>query len=203
MMRSDAVKKGLNKTPQRSLFKAMGYTNEELEKPFVGVVNTFNELCPGHAHLKSIAEAVKAGVRMGDGTPFEFGTIGICDGIAMGHEGMKYSLPSREIIADSIEAMVEAHRLDGFAVVASCDKIVPGALMAIARINIPSIVVTGGPMLPGVFKGQPIDLVSGAFEGVGMYQAGKITKEELMEIEDNACPGCGSCAGMFTANTMA
>ncbi len=203
MMRSDAVKKGLTKTPQRSLFKAMGYTNEELEQPFVGVVNTFNELCPGHAHLKSITEAVKAGVRMGDGTPFEFGTIGICDGIAMGHEGMKYSLPSREIIADSIEAMVEAHRLDGFAVVASCDKIVPGALMAIARINIPSIVVTGGPMLPGVFKGQPIDLVSGAFEGVGKYQAGKITKEELMEIEDSACPGCGSCAGMFTANTMA
>ncbi|MFQ5814939.1 MAG: dihydroxy-acid dehydratase [Candidatus Hydrothermarchaeaceae archaeon] len=202
-MRSDDVKRGLDKTPQRSLFKAMGNTDEELEKPFVGVVNTFNELCPGHAHLRTITEAVKAGVRMGDGTPFEFGTIGICDGIAMGHEGMKYSLPSREIIADSIEAMVEAHRLDGFAVVASCDKIVPGALMAIARINIPAIVVTGGPMLPGVYKGEHIDLVSGAFEGVGMYQAGKITKEELMEIENNACPGCGSCAGMFTANTMA
>jgi len=202
-MRSDAVKKGLDKTPQRSLFKAMGFTNEELENPFVGVVNTFNELCPGHAHLKTIADAVKSGVRMGDGTPFEFGTIGICDGIAMGHEGMKYSLPSREIIADSIEAMAEAHRLDGLAVVASCDKIVPGALMAIARLNIPAIVVTGGPMLPGIFKGENIDLVSGAFEGVGMHKAGKISDEELMEIEDSACPGCGSCAGMFTANTMA
>ncbi len=202
-MRSDAVKKGLEKTPQRSLFKAMGYTDEELEKPFVAVVNTFNELCPGHAHLRSISEAVKAGIRMRGGTPFEFGTIGICDGIAMGHEGMKYSLPSREIIADSIEAMVEAHRMDGFAVVASCDKIVPGALMASARINIPTIIVTGGPMLPGKYKGEHIDLVSGAFEGVGKFQAGKITREELKEIEDSACPGCGSCAGMFTANTMA
>jgi dihydroxy-acid dehydratase len=202
-MRSDAVKKGLDKTPHRSLFKAMGNTDEELEKPFVGIVNTFNELCPGHAHLNNITEAVKAGVRIRGGTPFEFGTIGICDGIAMGHEGMKYSLPSREIIADSIEAMVEAHRLDGFVVVASCDKIVPGGLMAVARINIPAIVVTGGPMLPGVYKGKAIDLVSGAFEGVGMYRSGKITKEELLEIENSACPGCGSCAGMFTANTMA
>ncbi len=202
-MRSDAVKKGPGKTPQRSLFKAMGNTDEELDKPFVGVVDTFNELCPGHAHLRSIAEAVKAGVRMADGTPFEFGTIGICDGIAMGHEGMKYSLPSREIIADSIEAMVEAHRLDGFVAVASCDKIVPGALMATARIDIPTVIVTGGPMQPGLFKGRHIDLVSGAFEGVGMYEAGKITRDELKEIEDNACPGCGSCAGMFTANTMA
>ncbi|MEE8167329.1 MAG: dihydroxy-acid dehydratase [Candidatus Hydrothermarchaeales archaeon] len=202
-MRSDAVKKGVEKTPQRSLFKAMGYTDEELEKPFVGVVNTFNELCPGHIHLRGISEAVKAGVRMQGGTPFEFGTIGICDGIAMGHEGMKYSLPSREIIADSIEAMVEAHRMDAFVAVASCDKIVPGALMAAARINIPTIVVTGGPMLPGIYKGEHIDLVSGTFEGVGKLQAGEITREELKEIEDSACPGCGSCAGMFTANTMA
>ncbi len=202
-MRSDDVKKGVERTPHRSLFKAMGYTDEELERPLIGVVNTFNELCPGHAHLSSITNAVKTGIAHGGGTAFEFGTIGICDGIAMGHAGMKYSLPSREIIADSIEAMVEAHRLDGFAVVASCDKIVPGSLMAVARINIPSIVVTGGPMMPGTFRGESIDLVKGAFEGVGRYKAGEITLEELKEIEDRSCPGCGSCAGMFTANTMA
>ncbi len=202
-MRSDAVKKGIERTPQRSLFKAMGYTDEELDKPFVAVADTFNELCPGHAHLKNISEAVKSGVRMKDATPFEFGTIGICDGIAMGHVGMKYSLPSREIIADSIEAMVEAHRMDGLIVVASCDKIVPGALMATARMDIPSALVTGGPMMPGKHKGEAIDLVSGAFEGVGKYKAGKISRSELKEIEDSACPGCGSCAGMFTANTMA
>lgn len=181
----------------------MGITDEELERPLIGVVNTFNELCPGHAHLRGITEALKAGVSFAGGTPFEFGTIGICDGIAMGHEGMKYSLPSREIIADSIELMVEAHRLDGFAVVASCDKIVPGSLMAVGRINIPSIMVTGGPMMPGKHKGESIDLVRGAFEGVGRYRAGEITLEELKEIEESSCPGCGSCAGMFTANTMA
>lgn len=202
-MRSDDVKKGVERTPHRSLFKAMGYTDEELERPLVGVVNTFNELCPGHAHLSSLTSAVKTGITFAGGTAFEFGTIGICDGIAMGHEGMKYSLPSREIIADSIEVMVEAHRLDAFAIVASCDKIVPGSLMAIARINIPSIVVTGGPMMPGSFKGESIDLVKGAFEGVGRYKAGEITLEELRAIEDRSCPGCGSCAGMFTANTMA
>jgi dihydroxy-acid dehydratase len=185
------------------LFKAMGFTDEELERPLIGVVNTFNELCPGHAHLRGITRAVKAGITFAGGTPFEFGTIGICDGIAMGHEGMKYSLPSREVIADSIELMVEAHRLDAFAVVASCDKIVPGSLMAIARINIPSIVVTGGPMMPGRYKGESIDLVRGAFEGVGRYKAGEITLEELKGIEESSCPGCGSCAGMFTANTMA
>jgi dihydroxy-acid dehydratase len=202
-MRSDDVKKGVERTPHRSLFKAMGYTDEELERPLIGVVNTFNELCPGHAHLSSITNAVKMGITHAGGTAFEFGTIGICDGIAMGHEGMKYSLPSREIIADSIETMVEAHRLDGFAVVASCDKIVPGSLMAVARINIPSILVTGGPMMPGSFRGESIDLVKGAFEGVGRYKAGEITLEELKEIENRSCPGCGSCAGMFTANTMA
>lgn len=202
-MRSDAVKKGIERTPHRSLFKAMGFTDEELEKPLVGVVNTFNEICPGHFHLKGIAEAVKTGINIGDGTPFEFGSIGICDGIAMGHEGMKYSLPSREIIADSIELMVEAHRLDGFAAVVSCDKIVPGVLMAAARIDVPAIIVTGGPMLSGKYRGEEIDLVSGAFEGVGRFKAGKISLEELKEIEENACPGCGSCAGMFTANTMA
>lgn len=202
-MRSDAVKKGVERTPHRSLFKAMGYTDEELERPLIGVVNTFNELCPGHHHLRSITEAVKAGINFAGGTPFEFGTIGICDGIAMGHEGMKYSLPSREIIADSIELMVEAHRLDGFAVVASCDKIMPGSLMAVGRINIPSIMVTGGPMMPGRHRGESIDLVRGAFEGVGRYEAGEITLEELKEIEESSCPGCGSCAGMFTANTMA
>jgi dihydroxy-acid dehydratase len=202
-MRSDDVKKGVERTPHRSLFKAMGYTDEELERPLVGVVNTFNELCPGHAHLKTITQAVKTGITFAGGTAFEFGTIGICDGIAMGHKGMKYSLPSREIIADSIEVMVEAHRLDAMAVVASCDKIVPGSLMAIARIDIPSIVVTGGPMMPGSFNGESIDLVRGAFEGVGRYKAGEITLEELRAIEDSSCPGCGSCAGMFTANTLA
>ncbi len=202
-MRSDDVKKGVERTPHRSLFKAMGYTDEELERPLVGVVNTFNELCPGHAHLSSLTNAVKTGITFAGGTAFEFGTIGICDGIAMGHAGMKYSLPSREVIADSIEVMVEAHRLDAFAIVASCDKIVPGSLMAIARIDIPSIVVTGGPMMPGSFKGESIDLVKGAFEGVGRYKAGEITLEELKAIENRSCPGCGSCAGMFTANTMA
>jgi|TARA_B100001964_G_C14253604_1_gene611181 dihydroxy-acid dehydratase len=202
-MRSDAVKKGVDRTPHRSLFKAMGYTNEDLERPLIGVVNTFNELAPGHIHLKSLTNAVKAGIYSEGGTPFEFGTIGICDGISMGHEGMKYSLPSREIIAASIETMVEAHQLDGFAVIASCDKIVPGSLMAIGRTNIPSIMITGGPMMPGRHKGENIDLIRGAFEGIGRYESGEITRDELWELEENSCPGCGSCAGMFTANTMA
>lgn len=201
-MRSDAIKKGVERTPHRSLLKAMGWTNEELKRPLVGVANSYSEAIPGHIHLDKITDAVKAGVRAAGGVPVEFGIIGICDGIAMSHIGMKYSLPSRELIADSIETMVQAYQFDGLVLIPNCDKIVPGMMMALARVNIPSIVISGGPMLSGKYKGKKIDLVSGAFEGVGKYKAGKITKEELEEIENICCPGCGSCAGMFTANSM-
>jgi len=200
-LRSSLVKEGIERTPHRSLFKAMGYTDEELRRPIVGVACAWNEIIPGHIHLRNIAEAVKAGIRMAGATPIEFGVIGICDGIAMGHIGMRYSLPSREIIADSIEVMVEAHRLDALVLVASCDKIVPGMLMAAARLDIPSILIAGGPMLPGKVKGKYID-TKDAFEAIGEYKVGKMTLEELKEIEDKCCPTCGSCAGMFTANTM-
>lgn len=201
-MRSDAVKKGLDKAPQRSLLKALGNTDEELERPFVGVVNSWNEYVPGHIHLDKLAEAVKAGIRLAGGTPFECSTIAVCDGIAMGHEGMRFSLPSREVIADSAEIMIEAHRMDGAVFVASCDKIVPGFLMAAARLNIPSIVLTGGPMCPGLSEDQQRDLIS-VFEGVGEFKAGKIQEARLRLLEDLSCSGAGSCAGMFTANTMA
>ena len=201
-MRSDKMKKGLERTPHRSLFKAMGYTDEELEKPIIGVVNSYNELIPGHIHLDKITKAVKEGVRMAGGTPMEFPTIGVCDGIAMGHEGMKYSLVSRELIADSVEIMAKAYPFDGLVFITNCDKIIPGMLMAAARINIPSIFISGGPMLPGYYKGKKYDLVLGGFEAVGQFQAGKISEEELKIIEEVCCPGCGSCAGMFTANTM-
>ncbi len=201
-MRSDKMKKGLERTPHRSLFKAMGYTDEELERPIIGVVNSYNEVIPGHIHLDKITKAAKEGVRMAGGTPMEFPTIGVCDGIAMGHEGMKYSLVSRELIADSVEIMAKAYPFDGLVFITDCDKIIPGMLMAAARINIPSIVISGGPMLPGYYKGKKYDLVLGGFEAVGQYQAGKISKEELEIIEEVSCPGCGSCAGMFTANTM-
>jgi len=200
-MRSDRVKKGVARAPHRSLFKALGITDEELERPLIGVVNSYNELIPGHAHLNRIAEAVKAGIRMAGGTPFEFSTIGVCDGIAMGHVGMHYSLASRELITDSIEIMVEAHGLDALVMIPNCDKIVPGMLMAAARINIPTVVVSGGPMLAGRYRGQDVD-VSTVFEAVGATVAGKMTEEELKELEDVACPGFGSCAGMFTANSM-
>lgn len=202
IMRSDDVKRGVERTPHRSLLKALGITDGELEKPFIAVVNSWNEFVPGHVHLKSIGEAVKAGVRIAGGTPFEFNTIAICDGIAMGHEGMKYSLPSREAIADSIELMVQAHRMDALVLIPSCDKITPGHLMAAARLNLPSIVVTGGPMCPGFAKDESIDLIS-AFEGVGAYRSGKMSQKELKNIENLSCPGAGSCAGLFTANTMA
>jgi dihydroxy-acid dehydratase len=201
-MRSDAVKKGVERTPHRGLLKAMGVTDEEIERPFIAVVNSWNEYIPGHIHLQTLADAVKAGIRIAGGTPFEFNTIGICDGITMGHDGMKYSLPSRELIADSIELMVQAHRMDGMVLVPTCDKIVPGHLMAAARLDIPSIVVTGGPMCPGTFEDKGVDLIS-LFEGVGELKKGRIKEETLRELEGVACAGAGSCAGLFTANTMA
>ncbi len=200
-MISDRVKKGYEKAPHRSLFKAMGYTNEELALPLIGIVNSQNEIVPGHIHLDTIAEAVKSGVRMAGGTPIEFPTIGVCDGIAMNHVGMNYSLASRELIADSIEAMAMAHGFDGLVLIPNCDKIVPAMLMAAARLNIPSIVISGGPMLAGRRGKKDLDLNS-VFEGVGAVSAGIMTEEELYEIEEDACRSCGSCAGMFTANSM-
>lgn len=201
-MRSDEVKKGAERAPHRSLLKALGITDEEIEKPFVAVVNSWNEFVPGHAHLNRIADAVKAGIRAAGGTPFEFSTIAICDGIAMGHEGMKHSLPSREVIADSIELMIQAHRMDAMVMIPSCDKVVPGHLMAAARLDLPAVVVTGGAMCPGFVGDEYADLIS-VFEGVGAYNTGKISKEKLRNLEELACAGAGSCAGMFTANTMA
>lgn len=201
-MRSDTVKKGIARTPHRALLKAVGLTDEDFNKPFIGVANAWNDIVPGHKHLRELAETIKQGIREAGGVPFEFGVIGICDGIAMGHEGMFYSLPSREIIADSIELMTESHRLDGIVMLGTCDKIVPGMLMASLRINIPCIVVTGGPMEPGRLDGKDLTLIS-SFEGVGGVQAGKITEKELKRIEDACCPGCGSCQGLYTANTMA
>ncbi len=201
-MRSDDVKKGFERAPHRSLLKATGITDEELEKPFIAVVNSWNEFVPGHVHLDKIAKAVKEGIRLAGGVPFEFSTIAICDGIAMGHSGMHYSLPSREVIAASIELMAQAHRVDALVLIPTCDKIVPGHLMAAARLNIPAIVVTGGPMCPGFVNDSYVDLIS-VFEGVGELKAGKITEEELKTLEDLACSGPGSCAGLFTANTMA
>jgi dihydroxy-acid dehydratase len=200
-MRSDLMKKGLEKAPHRSLFKAMGLTDEEIRRPMVGIANSANELIPGHIHLDKIVEAVKAGVRLAGGTPLEFSTIGVCDGIAMNHEGMKYSLSSRELIADSIEIMAMAHPFDAMVMVPNCDKIVPGMLMAAMRVNIPSIVISGGPMMAGKFVDKDVDLIS-VFEGVGRVARGEWTKAKLKDLEECACPGCGSCAGMFTANSM-
>lgn len=200
-MKSDLVLKGVERAPHRSLFKAMGYTDEELSRPLIAIANSANEIIPGHIHLNTIVEAVKAGIRMAGGTPIEFGVIGVCDGIAMGHEGMKYSLASRELIADSIESMVLAHAFDGIVFVPNCDKIIPGMLMAAGRLNLPSIVVSGGPMLAGNLNGKRVDLNS-MFEGVGAVSAGKMSEAELKELEEVSCPGCGSCSGMFTANTM-
>ena len=200
-MSSKNVKQGYTKAPHRALLKASGLIDEELEKPFIGIVNSFNEIVPGHTHLREITEAVKKGVLIGGGTPLEFPSIAVCDGIAMNHEGMKYSLVSREIIADSIEIMVKAHGLDGLVLIPSCDKVVPGMLMAAARLNIPSIVVSGGPMLPGNYKGKSADLIT-VFEAVGKVANNTMDEEDLYELEENACPTCGSCAGMFTANSM-
>lgn len=200
-MRSDIVTKGSTKAAHRALLYAMGYTPEDLEKPLIGIVNGFNEIIPGHGHLKDLAQAAKLGVSAGGGTPMEFPAIGVCDGIAMGHKGMNFSLPSRELIADSIEAVAQAHALDGLILIPNCDKIVPGMLMAAARINIPCIVVSGGPMLAGRYQGKDIS-VSQMFEAAGQYESGKITAAELAAMEQSACPGYGSCAGLFTANTM-
>ena len=200
-MRSDAMKKGLEKSPHRSLFKAMGYTDEEIARPLIGIANSANEIIPGHIHLDRICQAVKDGVRMAGGTPMAFSTIGVCDGIAMNHEGMKYSLASRELIADSVEVVARAHPFDALVLIPNCDKIIPGMLMAMLRLNIPAIMVSGGPMLTGRWRGRNVHLVS-VFEGVGQVKAGKLKAGELRELEDAACPGCGSCAGMFTANSM-
>ena len=200
-MRSDLMKKGLEKAPHRSLFKALGLIDEEISRPMIGIANSANEIIPGHMHLDKIAEAVKTGIRLAGGTPIEFCTIGVCDGIAMNHEGMKYSLASRELIADSVEIMAMAHPFDGLVLVPNCDKVVPGMLMAALRLNIPAIVVSGGPMLAGKVGEKVTDLI-GVFEGVGRVARGEWTKAQLKEMEDCACPGCGSCAGMFTANSM-
>jgi len=200
-MRSHKVTRGINRAPHRSLFRASGFHPEELNRPLVGVVNSANEIVPGHVHLDSIAEAVKTGVRINGGTPIEFSTIAICDGIAMNHTGMHYSLASREVVADSIELMVEAHCFDALVFITNCDKITPGMMMAAARLKLPSILVSGGPMLAGVQNGAKIDL-SSVFEGVGAVQSGRISEEKLADMENKACPGCGSCAGMFTANSM-
>ena len=198
---SDNVTKGVEKAPMRSLFYAMGYTKEELERPLIGVVSAHSEIVPGHIHLDKITEAVKAGVRMAGGTPIMVPAIGVCDGIAMGHEGMKYSLPSRELIADSVETMAKAHQFDGLVLVPNCDKIVPGMVMGACRINIPSIVCSGGPMMSGLVNGEEASL-SKMFEAVGSRKAGLIDDQGLCEFEENVCPGCGSCSGMYTANSM-
>ena len=203
-MKSDAVRKGIDRAPHRSLFKAMGYTDKELRRPLVGIANSANEIIPGHIHLDKLVEAVKAGVYMAGGVPIEFGGIGVCDGIAMNHEGMKYSLASRELIADSVEVMAKAHAFDALVLVPNCDKIIPGMLMAAARLDLPAIIVSGGPMLAGRHPskpGQKIDLIS-VFEAVGAVHSGKMSEQELRLFEDQACPTCGSCAGMFTANSM-
>lgn len=200
-MYSDIVKKGIEKTPHRSLFKASGLTDEELSRPLIGVVSSKNEIIPGHIQLDKIAEAVKAGVRMAGGTPLEFPAIGVCDGIAMGHVGMKYSLASRELIADSIESMALAHGFDALVLIPNCDKIVPGMLIAASRLNIPSIICSGGPMLSMNYNGKDRDLNT-AFEAVGAFKAGTIDESGLIELEEAACPTCGSCSGMFTANSM-
>lgn len=199
--RSSAVKSGAEKAPHRSLLYALGLTKEEIERPFIGVISSKSEIIPGHVHLDKIAEAVKTGVRIAGGTPFEINTIGVCDGIAMNHTGMKYSLASRELIADSVEVVTRAHAFDGLVLIPNCDKIVPGMLMAAARLNIPAIVISGGSMLAGRIHGENTDF-SSLYEAVGAYNVGKITKEELEYMEQNACPGCGSCSGMYTANTM-
>ena len=199
--RSDNVTKGVERAPGRSLFYAMGYTKEELERPLIGVVSAYSDIVPGHAHLDKITEAVKAGVRMAGGTPIMVPSIGVCDGIAMGHSGMRYSLPSRELIADSVETMANAHQFDGLVLVPNCDKIVPGMLMGALRLDIPAVVCSGGPMMAGLVHGEETSL-SKMFEAVGARKAGLIDDEKLLDFEQNVCPGCGSCSGMYTANSM-
>lgn len=200
-MRSDAIKCGLERAPHRSLLWALGRTDEEMERPFIGVISSYTDIVPGHMHLDRVSDAVKAGVFMAGGTPFEANTIAVCDGLAQGHAGMKFSLPSRELIADSVEIVAQAHALDGLVLVPACDKIIPGMVMAAARLNIPAVVVTGGPMLAGRRGGEALDLNS-AFLAVGAATKGEMDAEEVRLIEKACCPGCGSCSGMFTANTM-
>jgi len=201
-MRSNEVKSGYHRAPNRSLLRSLGVTDREMDLPFIGIANAYNTIVPGHIHLRQLAEKVREGIAAAGGVPFEFGVIGICDGIAMGHEGMRYSLPSRENIADSIELMAEAHRFDGLVCIGTCDKIVPGMLMAAARCNIPSVVLTGGPMLTGYQDGKDLSLID-VFEGVGKVAAGTMTETALCDLERCAMPGCGSCQGLYTANTMA
>jgi dihydroxy-acid dehydratase len=200
-MRSDVVKRGVERAPHRSLLRALGCTDREIDQPFVGVINSYNEAIPGHIGLRQIAAAVKSGVHMAGGTPFESSTIGVCDGLAMNHPGMKYSLASRELIADSVEVVAQAHAFDALVLIPNCDKIIPGMLMAAARLNLPTVVVSGGPMLAGHLDGQAVDL-SDVFMTVGAVVRGEVAEAELDRLERVACPGCGSCAGMFTANTM-
>ncbi len=198
---SDKVTQKIVNAPQRSLFKALGLTDDELEGPLIGVCNSYSELIPGHQDLDKVADAVKSGITRAGGTPLEFGTIGVCDGIAMGHQGMHYSLASRELIADSVESVARAHALDALVLIPNCDKIVPGMMMAALRLNLPAVVVSGGPMLAGRHQGENIDLKT-VFEKSAGVSSGQVSEEELAEIEDSACPGCGSCSGMFTANSM-
>lgn len=201
MANSKAITFGVSRAPHRSLLKALGFVDEELGRPIIGIANSFNEIIPGHVHLKNLVQSVKDGIRNAGGVPIEFNTIGICDGLAMNHVGMKYSLVTRQIIADSIEATAMATPFDAMVFIPNCDKVVPGMLMAAARLNLPSIFVSGGPMLAGVHKGKKIGL-SNVFEAVGQVEAGLIDECELSQIEDEACPTCGSCSGMYTANTM-
>ena len=199
--RSECVTKGVNTAPQRSLFNALGMTKEELDRPLVGIVSSYNEIVPGHMNIDKIVNAVKMGVAMAGGTPIMFPAIAVCDGIAMGHVGMKYSLVTRDLIADSTECMALAHQFDALVMIPNCDKNVPGLLMAAARLNIPTIFVSGGPMLAGHVKGCKTSL-SSMFEAVGSYAAGKMTEDDVEDFVENACPTCGSCSGMYTANTM-
>jgi dihydroxy-acid dehydratase len=200
-MRSDAVKRGIERAPHRSLLRALGCAEREIDQPYIGVVNSYNEAIPGHAGLRQVADAAKAGIRMAGGTPFEVNTIGVCDGLAMNHAGMKFSLASRELIADSVEVVTQAHAFDALVLIPNCDKIIPGMLMAAARLNLPSIVISGGPMLAGHLDGRAVDLAD-VFMAVGAVARGEMEEAELERLERVACPGCGSCAGMFTANTM-
>jgi dihydroxy-acid dehydratase len=204
-MRSDIVKKGIERAPHRALLRAVGCSSDDWDKPFIGVINSFSEIVPGHIHLQTIARAAKEGIRSRGGVPFEVNTIAVCDGIAMNHQGMKYSLPSRELIADSVEIVAQAHAFDALVFIPNCDKVIPGMLMAAVRLNLPSVFVSGGPMLAGRFvrrnAAMSVDLIT-VFQAVGEVARGKMTKAELQELEMVACPGCGSCAGMFTANTM-
>ena len=202
IMNSDKVKAGVQRAPHRSLLRACGLKDDDFEKPFIGIANSYTDIVPGHIHLRELVEYVKEGIRVAGGIPFEFDTMAICDGIAMNHEGMKYSLASREIVVSTVESMTMGHCFDGLVMIPSCDKVVPGMLMAAARLDVPSIFVTGGPMEPGKYNDKNADLIT-VFEAVGELSSGKITEEELYELECCACPGAGSCSGLFTANTMA